>query len=174
MLHQLFPQRLDNTYRGLKIGLWVFALVVAFRAAQVEGIVVNGASILRDGHGIPLGTFTPADVKTLAAIYALSGLCRLVLLLLCALVLVRYRSAIPLMFALLVLDLVLGQVVLLHFIPIVYVPAASIVDLVLLAVAIVGLALSLWPRGTRAAEERRSKPLARDRESASGAPSPRS
>jgi hypothetical protein len=32
MLNQLLPQRLDNTYRGAKLGLWVFALVVAFRA----------------------------------------------------------------------------------------------------------------------------------------------
>jgi hypothetical protein len=151
VFNQLLPQRLDNTYRGSKLGPWVFALVVAFRAAQMEGVLVNGASILRDGHGIPLDTFSPAGVKTLAAIYALSGLCRLVLLLLCVLVLVRYRSAIPLMFTLLVLDLVAGQVVLLHFVPIVRAPTASIVDLVLLAVAIVGLALSLWPRGTRAA-----------------------
>lgn len=150
-LNHLLPQRLDNTYRGSKLGLWVFALVVAFRAAQMEGVLVNGASILKDGHGIPLDTFTPADVKTLAAIYALSGLCRLVLLLLCALVLARYRSAIPLMFALLVLDLVAGQVVLLHFVPIVRVPTASIVDLVLLAVAIIDLALSLWRRDPRAA-----------------------
>jgi hypothetical protein len=149
--NQLFPRRLDNTYRGRKIGLWVFALVVAFRAAQVEGILVNGASILRDGHGIALDAFTPADVKTLAAIYALSGLGRIVLLLLSVLVLLRYRSAIPLMFALLVLDLALGQVVLLHSVPIVRVPTASIVDLVLLAVAIIGLALSLWRRDTRAA-----------------------
>jgi hypothetical protein len=151
VFNQLLPQRLDNTYRVSKLGLWVFALVVAFRAAQMEGVLVNGASILRDGHGILLDTFSPAGVKILAAIYALSGLCRLVLLLLCVLVLVRDRSAIPLMFTLLVLDLVAGQVVLLHFVPIVRVPTASIVDLVLLAVAIFGLARSLWPRGTRAA-----------------------
>lgn len=44
MLNQLFPQRLDNTYRGQKTGLWVFALVMAFRALQVEGIGFNGAS----------------------------------------------------------------------------------------------------------------------------------
>jgi hypothetical protein len=144
MFNQLLPPQFDNTYRGTKLGLWVFALVVAFRAVQVEGIVFNEASILRDGHGNALDTFTPADVKTLAAIYALSGLGRLVLLLLSVLVLVRYLSAIPLMFALLALDLVLGQVVLLHFVSIVRLPTASIVDLVLLAIAIVGLALSLW------------------------------
>jgi hypothetical protein len=141
---QLLPQRLDNTYRGLKLALWVFVLVVAFRMVQMLGVLFNGASILRDGHGIPLNTFTPADVQTLVAIFALSALCRLVLLLLCVLVLVRYRSAIPLMFALLVLDGLTNDLVLLRFVPIVGVPSASIVSVVLVGVMLVGLALSLW------------------------------
>ena len=50
MFNLLLPHRLDNTYRSSKLGLWVFALVVAFRAAQMEGVLVNGASILRVGH----------------------------------------------------------------------------------------------------------------------------
>ena len=95
MFNQVLPPQFDNTYRGTKFGLWVFGLIVAFRAAQVEGIVVNGVSILREGHGVPLDTFTTAGVNALAAIYALSGLCRLIILLLCILVLVQFCSAIP-------------------------------------------------------------------------------
>jgi hypothetical protein len=86
------------------------------------------------------------------AIFALAALRALVLLSLGVLVLVRYRSAIPLMFALLALDGLAGQLVLLHFVPIVRVPVASIVDLGVVAVMIGGLALSLRRHGARGAQ----------------------
>jgi TctA family transporter len=57
------------------------------------------------------------------------------------------------MFALLVLDGLTNELVLLHFVPIVTtgVPSASVVSLILIALMIVGLALSLRSPGTRTA-----------------------
>ena len=101
MFNKLLPQRVDNTYRGRKLALWVFAVVVAVKILQSVLVVFNGNSVVRSADGIPLDTYTPAGAQTVVAIWALSGLDRLVIALLCVLVLVRYRSVITLMFALL-------------------------------------------------------------------------
>jgi len=74
--------------------------------------------------------------------------------LLCILVLARYRTVIPFMFALLLLEH-LSRKLILHFLPIAETgtPPGSGVNLVLLAVMIVGLALSLRSQGNLQAQE---------------------
>jgi hypothetical protein len=148
MIKKLLPQRLDNAYRGYKLALWLFALVVSVMTFQGLGVIFNGYSIAVAADGIPLDTYAPAAAQTVVALFALLGLSRMIMTLLCVLALVRYRSAIPFMFALLVVEHLAKQLIL-HFVPIVRtgtVPG-SIVNLILLALMIVGLALSLWRRG---------------------------
>jgi hypothetical protein len=74
--------------------------------------------------------------------------------LLCMLVLVRYRAMIPFMFALLLLEH-LSKRLILHFLPIprTGTPPGNAVNLVLLALMIVGLALSLGSPGNRQAQK---------------------
>jgi hypothetical protein len=145
---RFFPQRIDNTYRGRKLALWLFGLVVAVRITQSILIIVNGHSIASSADGIPLETYAPAAAQTIVAIFAISSLNRLIIALLCVLVLVRYRSAIPFMFAVLLLSYLAGELIL-RFIPLVRTgtPPGPIVNLTMFALTIVGLALSLWKRG---------------------------
>ena len=84
--------------------------------------------------------------------WALSGLYRLVFATLCVLVWVRYRAAIPLLFALLALEH-LGRQLVLHVIPLVQTdsPPGPLVHLVAFVLTIVGLALSLRSPGDRQA-----------------------
>jgi hypothetical protein len=97
--------------------------------------------------GIPLDTYTAASAHTVVAVWALSGLFRLTLSLLCVLVLVRYRAAIPLMYALLVFEFS-GRLLILHFIPLVRTgtPPGPFVNLILFSLTIVGLGLSIFRR----------------------------
>ena len=152
MLNQLLPPRLDNTYRGRKLALWLFGLVVLIRSIQSVMIIVNGYSIARSADGIPLETYAPAAAQTILALFAISSLNRLFISLVCVVVLVRYRSAIPSMFALLALTYLAGEIIL-RFIPIVRVgtPPGPIVNFIMFALMIVGLALSLWKRSDQAA-----------------------
>jgi hypothetical protein len=53
VLHQLLPSRLDNNYRGRKLALWLFGLVVLIRSIQSTMIIVNGYSIATSADGIP-------------------------------------------------------------------------------------------------------------------------
>jgi hypothetical protein len=147
MLDRLFPQRLDNTYRGYKLALWLFGLVVLMRLGISLNSIFNGRLVASSADGIPLDTFPPAASQTVVSLFALLGLSHLVLCLLCILVLVRYRALVPFMFALLLLQHLVRKLIL-HFLPVprTGTPPGSVVNLVLLALMVAGLVLSLWSR----------------------------
>ena len=154
MFKQLFPQRVDNTYRGYKLALWFFALVVLMKVGMSLNSIFNGYFVASSADGIPLGTFTSAGAQTVVSLFAIWGLAQLVICLLCILVVVRYRSMIPFMFALLLLEH-LSRKLILHFLPLAKTgtPPGSAVNLVLLALMIVGLALSLRSQDNLQAQE---------------------
>jgi hypothetical protein len=148
ILDELLPKRLDNQYRGNRLALWLFGLVVALKSVQSLAIVFNGYATGRDADGIPLDSYSPAVAQTVVAVLAQGSLWRLFFCLLCVLVLLRYRSAVPLMFALFALNYLAAQLVL-RFVPLlrVGVPAGPLVNLILFVIMLVGLGLSLRPRG---------------------------
>jgi hypothetical protein len=121
-----------------------FAIVVFVKTLQSLMALFDGASIAVSAHGIPLETFSPAGSQAFVTMYALFSFARLVLLSISALVLWRYRSAIPFMFAVLVLDH-LGRLLILRYLPFPSADATivAIVNIVLLALLVVGFGLSL-------------------------------
>lgn len=149
ILSRLFPARIDNAYQGSRIALWILGLLIAVRTMQSVMLLVNGRSIVQSADGIPLETYPAAAAQTILALFALSAVSRLVISLICVVVLVRYRRAVPLMFLLLLVTYAAGQLVG-RVIPIVRVgqPPAAIMNLTLLGLTIIGLALSLWKRRT--------------------------
>jgi hypothetical protein len=148
MLDKLLPQRIDNRYSGSKIALWLFGLIVFVHILQSVLVIVNGYSIAQSADGIPLETYPAAAAQTILAIFTLATLRRLIISLICAVVLLRYRSAVPLMFVVLGLNYLGGQLIL-QFVPIVRVgtPPGVVMNLIMFVLTIVGLALSLWRRG---------------------------
>ena len=150
MVDKLLPQRIDNAYRGYKVSLWLFGLVVGVRITQSVLVIFNGYSTARDADGISLDAYTPAAAQTVVALFAQGALSRLLISLLCILVLVRYRSAIPLMFVLLLLNYLASQLIF-QFVPLARTgtPPGPVVNFVLFALTAIGLVLSLWSRGTR-------------------------
>lgn len=145
MFNQLLPQRIDNTYRGHKLALWLFGLLVLMKTAMGVNSIFLGHKIATSADGIPLDTFPSAAAQTIVALFAIWGLGHVMICLLCILVLARYRALVPFMFLFLLLEQ-LGRKLVLQFIPIprTGAPPGSYVNLALLAVMIVGLALSLW------------------------------
>ncbi len=152
MFNALLPRQIDNTYRGYKVALWLFGLVLFVKCAISVNSIFNGRSVASSADGIPLDTFTPAGAQAVVSLFALLGFSHLIISLLGLLVLVRYRALVPLMFAVFLLDHV-GRKLILQFLPIVRAEGAPglTVTLVLIAVIIVGLALSLWSRDNRPA-----------------------
>ncbi|MGB5132908.1 MAG: hypothetical protein WBO00_09855 [Steroidobacteraceae bacterium] len=144
MLGQLLPRHFDNDYRGSKLAPWLFGAVVLVKLGISLGTIFNGHEAASSADGIPLDTFGPAGAQTVISLFAIWGLAQFVICLLCALALVRYRSMIPLLFALLLLEY-LAKRVILHFLPVATTgtPPGSIINLVLLGAMIIGLTLSL-------------------------------
>jgi hypothetical protein len=152
MFNPLFPQRADNAYRGYKFALWLFVLVVLLKFAVSLNSIFNGRFMASSGDGIPLDRFTPAGSQTVVALFAFWGLIYLMVCLLCLLVLVRYRTLIPCMFALLLLEH-LARILVLHLLPIAQtglgggILGISPFPYGFLAMITIGLALSLRSQG---------------------------
>lgn len=154
IIDRLLPRRIDNLYQGSKIALWILGVLIAVRTMQSVMILVNGYSIAQSADGIPLETYPAAAAQTIVALFTLSAVNRLVISLICVVVLVRYRRAVPLMFLLLLVTYAAGQLVG-RVVPIVRVgqPPAAVMNLTLLGLTILGLVLSLWKRRSSAAIE---------------------
>ncbi len=158
MFDKLLPQPIDNRYSGSKIALWLLGLIVFVHILQSVLVLVNGQWIARSADGIPLETYPAAAAQTIVAIFAVSSLRRLIISLICAVVLFRYRSAVPVMFIVLGLNYLGGQVIF-QFIPIIRVgtPPGVVMNLIMFGLTIVGLALSLWTRGGPHLVDRRTR-----------------
>jgi hypothetical protein len=144
MFNRILPPQFDNNYRGSKIALWFFALLLLMKIAMSLNSIFNGYSVATSADGIPLDAFTPAGAQTVVTLFATLGLSNFMICLLGLVVLVQYRSMIPFMFALLLLEH-LGRKLILHFLPIARTgtPPGFYVNLVVVALMVVGLALSL-------------------------------
>ena len=58
IFNQLFPKSADNSYRGHKLVLWCFALVLLLNLGSLDSIF-NGYSMAGSGDGIPLARSRP-------------------------------------------------------------------------------------------------------------------
>ncbi len=147
MLENLLPRTIDNTYRGQKLAYVPFVLLVLLKLVIGVNSIVHGYDVMTRADGIPLATFPPAAIQTLISLWALLGLSHIIIALLCILVLIRYRSMIPLMFALLLVQNLGGQMIS-HFLPLFRTgaPPAYIVNITFITSMVVGLMLSLWRR----------------------------
>ena len=151
MLTRLLPPHIDNTYRGHRVALWLFGLIVFVKGAIGMGTIFNGRNAAISADGIPLETFTPAGEQAFVSLFAAWGLAQLTLNLMALLVLVRYRALVPFMFALLLAEHLVRRLIFLVM------PIARTgthpgfaVNLMLVVVMIVGLVLSLRSAGAHA------------------------
>lgn len=148
MLANLFPRVADNHYPGRRLGLWLFALM-PLKIVMGANILFNGRSVAQSADGIPLNSFGENGGAAFLSIFAAWGLCQLVFGLACLVVLLRYRSLVPLAFLALLLEQA-GRKALQLYLPIerIGTPPGIYINAVLLGIMVLGLLLSLWrPRG---------------------------
>lgn len=53
MFRQLLPQRIDNSYRGHKLALWLFGLIVLMKSAMSVNSILLGHKVATSADGIP-------------------------------------------------------------------------------------------------------------------------
>ena len=143
-----WPKLADNSYRGSKVALWIFGLLVLVKVAINLGSIFNGHEAAGSADGIPLDSFTPSGAQTVISLFALLGLTDLTFCLVCIIVLARYRALVPLLLALLLAEHVARKLIL-HYLPVprTGAPPGFAINLVILALLVIGLALSLRSRG---------------------------
>ena len=150
MFRQLLPKRVDNSYSGHRLALWLYGFVVLVKIAIGAGTLYNGRTAAADADGIPLHAFTPEGAQAFLSVFAALGLSHLVLNGIAVLVLLRYRALVPFMFSVLLLEHVLRRVVFIVLpIPRTGTSAGFSINMALIVVMVVGLVLALWQRGVQ-------------------------
>ncbi|HZA55841.1 MAG TPA: hypothetical protein VE616_16445, partial [Candidatus Udaeobacter sp.] len=104
MLDRIFPQQFDNNYRGHKLALWLFALLVLMKLGISLSSILDTYNVVRSADGIPIDTFTSGGAEAVVSVTTLLGLSHFLLASLGVLALVRYRAMIPLMYVLLLAE----------------------------------------------------------------------
>jgi len=150
MFNDILPKRFDNTYHGKKLALWLLGFLAFSKIVMGLNCIFNGYYVAASADGIPLGSYSPAGTQTVVSMFAAWGLSVLIFGLLSMLALLRYRSMVPFMFALLLVEH-LSRKLIFVFLPIARSEGSKgwLVNLVLLVVIVIGLALSLWRRQGR-------------------------
>jgi hypothetical protein len=151
MFSRIFPKQIDNNYRGHWLAILIFALLVILRAVMGFNSITLTHMVATGADGIPLDSYGPACAAVVVLFFKNIGLFFLLLSLLGAVALVRYRAMVPLMYLVLIIQLA-GSRVLLHLYPIVRtseMPLGFSVTLTMLAVALIGVVLSLVGKGYR-------------------------
>lgn len=157
MIEPLIPPRADNTYRGHKPALWLFGFIVFVKTAIGGGTLFNGRVAAMNADGIPLDTFGSAGAQAFVSIFAAWGLSQLMLSAIAILVLVRYRSLVPFMFTLLLLEHVVRRVIFIVLpMPRLGSPPGFAINMALLVIMAVGLFLSMNATGSRSPATDRS------------------
>ena len=147
MLNQIFPQRIDNTYRGHPLAVWLFIPVVVLKTGIALATIFNGRAAAQSADGIPLDSFGASGAQAVVALFAIWGLAQLVFSVFGVLALTRYRAMIPFLFVLFLLEhLARRWILLVKPIARTGTPPGIYVNLVTLVLMIVGLALSLRSR----------------------------
>lgn len=147
VIEHILPRSIDNNYRGHKVALWILGLLALMRLTIGVNSMINGRVVLMTADGVPLDKYPAAAAQTIVALWALLGLSYIFISVLSVVVLVRYRSMVPFLFVLLLLQHLGGRVIL-SVIPIVRTgaPPASAINLIFLTMIVLGLTLSLWRR----------------------------
>jgi hypothetical protein len=65
---RLLPQRVDNTYRGYKLAIWLFGAVVLMKLAMSLNSIFNGYVVASSADGIPVWSKYSIALKTTGCI----------------------------------------------------------------------------------------------------------
>ena len=144
MLKRIFPERLDNTFRGHPAAVWLMAFFAIANLVIGAVAIFSPDSGAQSADGVPLFSFTVGGASTIIGVVALLGLAGVVMGALYAIVVVRYRAMIPLMYLFIVFDYVARRG-LAAFKPIAHEAGhvGGSVVLTMTALSVIGLVLSL-------------------------------
>jgi len=146
ILNRLFPPQIDNVFRGNRIALWAFYAFTAMTLWRSQHHVFAPDGGAQSIATIPLDSYSDGAAATIIAIFAQWGLIQLLLGLLMLLAAVRYKSMVPLLWLIILIEWI-GRGLVGQFKPVetIAIAPGQIGNLVLPTIALVMLILALWP-----------------------------
>jgi hypothetical protein len=142
ILDIVLPAKIDNTVRGSKLPFYVFVLfaIISIARSCVHLLSPDGGA----GSIAGMNLSVPGGDGIVFA-FALWGSSQLLLALIQLLVVVRYRALVPLMYVMLILEVLLRALVgYMKPVTFAHPPPGAIGNQVVLPLAVLMLALSLW------------------------------
>jgi hypothetical protein len=76
--NRILPHRIDNTYRGHPLAVWLFTAVVVGKTGIALGTIFNGRAPAQSANGIPLNSFGAGGAEAVVARIAIWGLSQVV------------------------------------------------------------------------------------------------
>lgn len=153
-MNAILPRQAHNNYAGHRAALWLLGLYIALKLAMSFNSIFNTAYVAAGPDAIPLHSFSDEAVREVLSLFALMALGQLALVLIALVVLVRYRTLVPL-----VTTVLLGEAIARRLIVQSYAVArtdmsstAFVINVGLIAVLAAALVLSM--RGSKAHEVR--------------------
>ena len=138
----ILPAKIDNTIHGMKLPFYMFALytVVSTVRSCIHLLAPDGGAGSIAGMDLSV-----AGADGIIFAFALWGSSQLLFALIQLLVILRYRSLVPFMYLMLILEVILRQLVG-HMRPVTFAhtPPGAIGNQVVLPLAALMLVLSLW------------------------------
>jgi hypothetical protein len=151
MFNTLIPRVADNHYPGRRPGLWLFALML-LKIAMGLNVMIHAPEVARTADGVPVDTFGVPAAAAFSFVFAAWGLGQFVLGLVSLLVLLRYRSLVPLAFLFLLIEQVGRMLLRVHW-PVERIASApgTSINLAIAGIMVLGFILSVWrPRSSAA------------------------
>jgi hypothetical protein len=148
MLQRLFPKQIDNRFEGHRLALWLLGIHVGLRMVIGINSIANTAKVAAGADGYRLADYGADGARAVLMLFSLSGLAGLTMALLGVIVLLRYRAMAPLLLLLLLFDFLARRMIIQNW-SIERSGAMGFawwLNSALLAMLVLGLALSFWPR----------------------------
>jgi len=103
-LSKLFPHQITNEFSGLRIALWGFYLLTAITLWRSQHHIFSSDGGAQSIATIPLEKYSDAAASTIIGMFAFWGLSQLIVGLIYLIAAIRYRSMIPMLYLLSVLE----------------------------------------------------------------------
>lgn len=144
----ILPPVVTNVFPGRRLALWLFVplMLVTLWRSQHHLLAADGGA--QSIAHIPLNAYSEPAAATIVGLFALWGLSQLILAFLQLLVLLRYRSMIPLFYLLSLIEYSVRATYIPAFRPIPTTATApgAVINVPIAAVSLALLLLSIWPR----------------------------
>jgi hypothetical protein len=109
MLKRIFPERFDNDFRGARPALWLFAALLFLRGMMGFNSIFFTRFVATSADGLDFTSYGPKGTDAVISLYGLLGVAMVLLSLIGVVALVRYRSMIPFLYLVLLIQQIAGK-----------------------------------------------------------------